>query len=282
MHSPRLLRGLATFVALAFVASAFVVLAPTARAAASAPRWSAGDSWVYADSNGNPIRVDVIGKDPVSGVDTFRVDEAVTTGSLTVTTHFWIRDTDLGTAKNSVLVGGTPWNNTYDPPWSAADFPLSPGKTWTKTSQTRFTVGGTTISTGTFQYSGTVEAEFDVTLAAGTFHAFVIRSPTAFGYTKFYYSETAGYWVKIEYFNNNDVKTGERNLTSYRYQNANLLTYLLVGIAAIVAVLVLLFLWRMRKRAVGRPGGPAASRAPQAPAQWPQQPGYPPQQPPQP
>lgn len=282
MHSPRLVRGLATLVALVFVATAFVVLAPTARAAASAPRWSAGDSWLYADSSGNPIRVDVIGKDPVSGVDTFRVDEAVTSGSVTVTTHYWIRDADIGTAKSSVLAGATPWNNTYDPPWSAADFPLSTTKTWTKTSERRFTIGGTTITTGTFQYSGTVEAEFDVTLAAGTFHAFVIKSPTALGYTKFYYSESAGYWVKLEYFNNNDVKTGERNLVSYRYQSANLITYLLVGVAAIIAVLVLLFLWRMRKRALGRPGGPAAPRGAQAPTQWPQQPGYPPQQPPRP
>src|SRR3970040_87084 len=103
MHSPRLLRGLATFVALAFVATAFVVLAPTARAAASAPRWSAGDSWVYADSNGNPIRVDVIGKDPVSGVDTFRVDEAVTPGSLTVKTHYWVRGHHNGAGKKLVL-----------------------------------------------------------------------------------------------------------------------------------------------------------------------------------
>lgn len=285
MHSPRLLRGLAALVALLFVATAAVAVLPTARAAANAPRWSAGDSWVYVDQDNNLVRVDVIGKDPVLGFDTFRVTESATSGSITVTTNEWIRDTDIGLAQTSVSVFGTTSNTTYNPPESFADFPLSTGKSWSKSSDTQLIIGGRVVSTGTLSYSATVEAEFDQAVPAGTFHVFVIRMPTPFGYTKYYYSDSAGYWVKVETYNSQNTKTGERNLTSYRYQAGNLLTYVLIGVVAVIAVVVILALWAMRKRAVGRPGGPAPPRrgSPyQPPAQWPEQPGYPPQQPPRP
>jgi hypothetical protein len=288
MHPRRLVRGAALLVALLLTATV-LLQTPTARAAANAPRWSQGDYWQFSDRNDQPIRYSVVAKDPVAltggTYDTWHVTETLTSGSMSFTTDRWLRDTDIGTAKTSVSIGGVTSVETFDPPQSQAEFPLYIGKTWSQQSHTITTTGGF-VSTGTLTYSGSVEAEQDLTVPAGTFHVFVIRTPTASGYAKLYYSDSIGFWVKQENYNSRDVLTASQILTSYSYQSATLTNFTIIAIIAIIVVAVIFFLWWKRKQALGRPGGPKT--APMRPASppysrppySPQSPAYPPQQPP--
>ncbi len=277
MRSTRLLQGTAILVAL-LVTATVLLHTPTARAAANAPSWTAGDHWTYTDSAGGSQDIAVVGKESVSL--TTGVHEAFHTSwtvSGVVVRDEWIQMADLGIAKVTLPHGGHP-TTTYDPPMVQASFPLSPGKAWSGTSDT---LSGP--STGRVSFSGTVEAETDASVPAGTFHVFVIRNPsngsTSMPYSKFYYSDAVGYFVERETYDAQNVKTSDVSLTAFTYQNAPSGVWLIVGAAiaiAVVAVIVVFLV--MRKRGAGIRSRAGVS----LPAQPPYgAPAYPAQQPPQ-
>ena len=276
MHSARLLRGTAALVAVLLTATV-VLQAPAARAAASAPRWTQGDYWQFVNQANDSVRVSVVAKEPVALVagtyDTWHLTQALTSGALTITSDYWVRDADLGIAKaiTPTLFGTR--TDTYDPPMTQAEFPLSAGKEWSKQAYSETFLGSTRIATSTLTYTAKVEAETDVTVPAGTFHVFVIRTPAPSAnpttYTKLYYAESVGYWVKSEAYNTQDVVTSHMDLTAHSYQSGAMLTTVIILLVVIAIVAVLLFLWLKRRQAVGKPGGP---RGPSPPPVIPQQP----------
>ena len=286
MHSARLLRGTAALVALLLTATV-VLQVPTARAAANAPRWTQGDYWQFKIQDSNPVRVSVVAKEPVALIagtyDTWHLTQTLTVGALSITSDYWIREADLGIAKSitPTLFGSR--TDTYDPPMTQAEFPLTAGKEWSKQSYTETFIGSVRIATSTLTYTAKVEAETDVTVPAGTFHVFVVRTPTPTAtpttYTKLYYAESVGYWVKHETYNTQDVVTSHMSLTAYSYQSGATLNTIIIALVVIAVVAVLLFLWMKRRQAVGKPGG---VRGPSPPPTTPYQPPVIPVQPPQP
>src|SRR6058998_2164768 len=112
-HSHRDLRLAAMFLAVGLLGIAFAVAPQGARADANAPRWSAGDFWLYADaSNANStLRVDVVARESVQTLlgntyEAFHIRETSSGGSVSFTTDSWVRDFDLGMVKASFTVPG--------------------------------------------------------------------------------------------------------------------------------------------------------------------------------
>ncbi len=288
MHRSRLFRGVAVLVTFLLTAT-IVAQAPAARATANAPSWTVGDHWSYSSSTGDPVSITVVARESVALVGgTYDTFHTTWTTAATITREEWVRTADIGVAKRLEKPFGVETVWTYDPPQALASFPVYPGKQWSGQSSFRVTVGSTTISTGVSPFSGSVESELDLAVPAGTFHVYVIRWPAGTGtsYTKNYYSDSVGYWVKSESYNAQDRKTGELILTGYGYQSAALTTGLIVGLVVIIVIAVIAFLAWRRKQALGRPGGPRRGRSgpppggPYQPPVIPSQPGYPPQQPP--
>jgi hypothetical protein len=234
MHSPRPLRVVAALMTVAILGLAILAQAPRARADANAPRWTTLLNAVY---------------------DTFHLRQTTTSGSISVTSDQWVREGDLGVVRSSVTILNVLVVTTYDPPQSQASFPLTTGKSWTVGLNVSIKLGNNNPTTFPSTFSARVDAELDVSVPTGTFHSFSVRSGTG-GYQKMYYSDQAGFWSKQESYNSQDVRTREKVLTEYRYQWNTTFLVLLGAIVALIAVVVVAFLWRKRKKAVGLPGGP--------------------------
>ena len=255
------IRALAVSLTLLLVATAALVQTPSTRAAGNEPRWTSGDFWVYSDS-GSSIHTEVVGRENVATLlgniyDSFHLRESTTSGSVTTTTDLWVRQSDLGVVKTSFTVFGVTSNFTWDPPAAHANFPLFPGKRWSVPLQFSFKIGNGNPVTVSTAFSAEVDAEVDVAVPAGTFRSQSVRENTTGSYTKFYFSEQVGYWAKEERYDNQDQKTGERVLTSYRYQWNTTFLAIIGTVVALIAIAVIAYLWKKRKKAVGLPGGPA-------------------------
>jgi hypothetical protein len=261
MHSPRPLRIVAALVTVAILGLAILAQAPRARADANAPRWTAGDFWVYTDTQTNQtVRYDVIARESATTLlnvvyDAFHIRLTATSGSISVTTDQWVREGDLGVVRSSVTILNILLVTTYDPPQSQASFPLTMSKSWTVGSNVSIKLGNNNPTTFSSTFSARVDAELDVSVPAGTFHSFSIRSGTG-SYTKLYYSDQAGWWSKQETYDSQGRRTGEQVLTQYRYQWNTTFLAIIGAVIAIIALVVIAFLWRKRKKAVGLPGGP--------------------------
>ncbi|TLZ64715.1 MAG: hypothetical protein E6K13_01615 [Methanobacteriota archaeon] len=275
MPSRRALRLVAVFLAVGLLGVAFAATPGPARADANAPRWSAGDFWIYADSS-NPnttLRIDVVAREPVQTLlsntyDAFHLRHTTSAGPVSLTTDSWVRDSDLGIVRTSfTTILGITTIFSFDPPQAQASFPLSSLKSWTVSLQVSIKVGGGNVLTVSTSASAQVEGEADIVVPAGTFHSFSIRPLGSGGYTKVYYSEQVGYWSKQESYNAQDQKTGEMVLTGYHYQ-WNTTFLLIIGlVVALIAVIAVAVLLRMRKRSAGPPGGqpPQWASPPQPP-----------------
>ena len=181
----------------------------------------------------------------------------------------------------TVTLGGLTTIVTFDPPQSQAQFPLALNKPpWDFTVTMSTKVGGSGIFTTSARVYEQVKDELDVSVPAGRFHSFSIQTLGAGAFTKAYYSDSVGYWTKQESYDSGGTKTGEMVLTQYRYAWGNYILWAIGAVVALVAILVIAFLYKKRKQAMGRPGGIAG-----APMRPPMQPPYggqmPPQQPPQ-
>jgi len=276
MDSPRSLRILAMFIIVAVVGSVFVALPQRVRADANAPRWTSGDFWLYSDVSNpnNTLRVEVVGRENTRTLlgttyETFHIRETVTSGSVSFTTDFWVRELDLGIVNASVTLFGFVTITTYDPPQTQASFPLSAQKTWTVTLNVSVKVGGGQVNTFASSASAQVEGESDITVPAGVFHSFAIRSLGGGAYTKLYYSDQAGYWSKRENYNAQDQKTSESVLTAYRYQWNTTFLLIIVGAVALAAIGIAVFVTLRRRRTQTPPGAvppmPPAAPPPSGP-----------------
>src|SRR3989442_8400706 len=93
MASRRALRLVAVFLAVGLLGVAFAATPGPAKADANAPRWSAGDYWIYADSS-NPnstLRIDVVARESVqtllsNSYDAFHLRQTASAGSASFAT----------------------------------------------------------------------------------------------------------------------------------------------------------------------------------------------------
>jgi hypothetical protein len=262
MVSPRSLRILAMALTSALLVGGFAVVPQGARADANAPRWASGDWWVYVDANNrnHTLRIDAVGQENVQTIrgttyEAFHFKETDSTGSVALISDTWVRQSDLGLVKTSATFFNVVTVVTFDPPQSQAYFPLSRLKSWQVALTVSSHIGGfwgNASATLSFQ----VDNELDVTVPAGTFHSFSIRTLGGGAYGKAYYSEQPGYWSKRETYDAQDRKTGEMDLAQYRYQWNTTFLVIVIGAIAVIAVFVFALLWRKRKRSLGLPGGP--------------------------
>jgi hypothetical protein len=257
---PRFLAlALATVIALA----SGLAVAPSAAGAQNRPTWTAGDFWIYtrtAGSETSTVRVDVFARESLTLTSgTYIVWHTTTTvtpatGNATVT-HAWIQDSNLGLAKANftvVLFGDV--QVTFDPPLAQAVFPLAVNAQWSLSATVRLVDFAFSFA---LPYSGTVIAEQDTAVPAGTFRVAVIRTPsTGSAHDRNYYSEGAGNYARQESYDASGNRVANQELTSYRYQSANFFTLIIVGLGVLAAVVVVAYLWKKRKDAVGQPGGP--------------------------
>ena len=126
MCSRRALRLVAMFLAVGVLGIAFAVAPQGARADANAPRWSAGDFWLYADAS-NPnstLRVDVVARENAQTLlgntyDAFHLRETASGGAVSLMPDSWVRDSDLGIVKISITIwpvhSGPIWTLTLVP-----------------------------------------------------------------------------------------------------------------------------------------------------------------------
>lgn len=266
-------RLLAMFLVLAVGGAAFVLIPQKAAADASAPRWTGGDFWLYADASNrnNTLRVEVVGRESTrtllgSTYETFHIRETLTTGSIGITTNSWVRESDLGLVNSTVTLFNIVTITTYEPPQTQARFPLTAQKTWNVALNVSIKIGGGQVNTFSLTVSAQVEGESDVVVPAGTFHSFSIRGTGGGPYTKFYFSDQVGYWSKRESYDAQDQKTGEMVLTDYRYQWNTTFLLIIVGAVLTAAIAIAAFVTLRRRRRQAPPGSsPPMPPAPPSP-----------------
>ncbi len=313
-------RTMAFVVAVALLS---VSVAPSARADTDRPTWTAGDYWVYAFSgiplggggggfapNGT-LRIEVIGPDSVtvggSVYSTYHtsmefnltISSGGITITLTITGESWYRTSDLGIAKEVLVIpdffgsGDFTTTLTYAPPQEMR-WPLKAGTTWTATSLiTMVQVSG--FGTNTFNYTEStafsVQAETSVTVPAGTFTTVPVRGDlTAGGYTLEFWAGSVGNAARMQSFDDSNTQQTSGDLREYRYQAGGGLTVVLLLLLLLVVLVAIVAAVAMRRRKRGAmvgmpPGGqpqwqPQPGMPPQQPYQPPQPPYQPPQQPP--
>ncbi len=252
-----------------------------AAAIQNGPQWSTGNYWQYRASSGSTTNWSVAGTSTVTlGSTSYPVwhviQNTTSSGGLKVRFDNFLTQDGLKTAKANGTIpflGSVAF--TLDPPQPTAVFPLSVGERWSgNTTVTTVTIFGT--GTTIQAYGATVTGESSVTVAAGTFTAAVIRSPSAGApYTLSFYSDSAGWLVRTESYDASGTRTGSEDLTSYNYTPPSflggnlfglpILIWILLAVILVVAVVGAAFLRR---------------RPPMVPQPTPPQPGMPPVQPP--
>src|SRR5438876_85903 len=247
---------------LAMVLSSFVLIARPVAAAQNHPTWTQGDFWVYTRTAGSAtstIRIDVYEKStltlPLGSYDLWHITTTTTdSNGNSAVVHSWVQDSNLGTAKTTINLGGFGTVTvTYDPPVADAVFPLSAGASWSLSTTLR--VVNTTF-TFPIAYTAAVTTEQSTSVIAGSFNVAVISRPAAGSPTsKDHYSDSAGNHVRRESYAPNGTKTSDQQLTSYRYQ-AGTFSLILIGLGvAIVAAIVIAALVVTRRRRRARPPG---------------------------
>lgn len=267
--------------ALALLGLFFVGASGNAAATQNAPTWSAGNQWVYGSKDGSTSLTMTV-KEQVSltiGSTTYNVwhvaaTTTTTSGgtSLSITLDQYYTTDGLKIAKTngSVLFLGS-ISSTFDAPYPLAVFPLSPGNSWTGSSQeTTQSAFGT--GTSTFNWNGTVLGEGSVSVAAGTFTASQIWAHSGTTSSVYFYSEQVGWAVRIDSYSGgiNPHYTGSMNLTSYNYSPGFLGISSVVWIVLLVVALIVIVGAVMLLRR--RPRVPYPMQPPQQPYQPPQQP----------
>src|SRR3989442_1225492 len=207
------------------------------------------------------VRSEIVARENVATLlgnvyDAFHFRDTRASGSFSVTTDSWIREADLGLVKISISAGSFTTNFTFDPPQAHASFPLVVGKNWTVQVKISTKIGNGNPFTVDARFAAQVDNELDVSVPAGTFRCDSVKEITTSTYTKFYFSEQTGYWAKQERYNAQNNSQGQMVLTSYHYQWNTTFIAIVGTVIALIAVVVVAYLWRKRKKAVGLPGGP--------------------------
>ena len=170
---------------LAMVLSSFVLIARPVAAAQNHPTWTQGDFWVYTRTAGSAtstIRIDVYEKStltlPLGSYDLWHITTTTTdSNGNSAVVHSWVQDSNLGTAKTTINLGGFGTVTvTYDPPLADAVFPLSAGASWSLSTTLR--VVNTTF-TFPIAYTAAVTTEQSTSVIAGSFNVAVISRPCA-------------------------------------------------------------------------------------------------------
>lgn len=255
--------GMALFAALVLAGSGRVA------AAQNQPSWSTGDFWTYSLSGGGSVTWTVQEQTSLSiggrNWQVWHLTESTSSGNTTITVDTWMTPAlELARVSGTIIFTFTA---TYDPPQPQAEFPLTPGKSWSGTTTVTTTIGSVSQTTSE-PYSGQVIEESTVAVSAGTFTVAKIRTPSSGSpYTINFYSDAAGWLVKSESYNAFGTLQSTQELTSFKYSGALGTILLIVAVLAFVVIVAVVAFLLVRRR---RP------MMPQPPYQGP----YPPPQPP--
>ncbi len=278
-------KGLVFLLAAAFLGAALLAATGPVRATQNAPSWSTGNQWVYTSVSGTTtttLTMTVREQTTLTlGSTTYNVwhvaaqtTVASGTSSISVTLDQYYTVDGLKLAKQNGTIGGA-FSTTYDGPYPLAVFPLNPGASWIGTSQaTSQSIFGTTTST--YNWNGTVLAEQSVQVPAGTYTASVIWSKQVGGSNPavYFYSEQAGWAVRIDSYNSRNHYSGSLNLTSTNYSPglfgiSNVVWIAGLAVALIVVVAAVLFMRRRPRAPYAMPPQPYQPPPPQPPQQGP-------------
>lgn len=256
-----------------------------AAATQNGPSFNSGNQWAYSTTNLNSgtstsqaltIREESALTLGSTSFTVWHVSlqtvQPITGGTLTSFSDLWVTVDGIRLAKivtAAAFAGNT--TTTYAPPAPQAVFPLNPGDSWSIPSQETFhnNLINTTFS---ITSSGIVNAEQSVTVPAGTFTAAVVRSPSSGNpYTLSYYSERAGWFVRVDNYNGAGRLVSIQNLTSTNYSpglfgisNTVWLIGLVIALLVIVAA-VLILRRRPRMPYMMQPPSPEGPRYPPPP-----------------
>lgn len=282
-------KGTTALLAIALLGMCFLVSAGAARATQNAPSWSTGNQWVYSSTSGastSTLTLTVGGQTTLTlGSTTYTVWHVTATTttvsgsssfSFTLDQYYTVDGLKFAKQNGTFPLFGA-ITTTYDAPYPLAVFPLNPGGSWVGSS-TETTLSGFGTSTSTYNWNGTVLGERSVQVPAGTYTASVVWSKSAGGTTPtvYYYSEQAGWAVRIDSYTSGGRYTGSANLTSTNYSPgflgvSNIVWIIGLAIALIVIVAAVVFLRRRPRAPYGMPPPPY----PQPPYQTPPQQGPP-------
>jgi hypothetical protein len=187
LNSRLTIQGAAAALAVAIIASGCGLMAPKAERYAAPADGSSyviqrRDTGSYGHTNGQvPVKV---GRRVMQG------DEVVTFSNPAVTVITRPSGDWIG------MYAGEKPLFTWNPPISW-EWPLEVGKSWTKTYQS---TNHGTKRTVSYESTQKVEAYEDVTVPAGTFKAFRIKTSTSMGDDNVvWYSPELGIWVKAQF-----------------------------------------------------------------------------------
>src|SRR5213594_4686887 len=107
-------RSLVWMTVFAIAVAAVLATAPRVAAAQNAPTWTQGDFWVYTRTAGSAtstIRIDVYEKStltlPLGSYDLWHITTTTTdSNGNSAVVHSWVQDSNLGTAKTTINLGG--------------------------------------------------------------------------------------------------------------------------------------------------------------------------------
>jgi len=273
----RLVAGL---VASSVILGVFAFASPPARAQGGAPQWTAGDYWDFVgagllnnQSYSEVLDLTVIGKESVTvgsgSNETYHCSFSRTTiieGSVYNSEgDTYLRTSDLAVVKVFINLTYLSSEYRFDPPIEQFHFPLYDGQWWRQG-------GRETNYGGNYFWSFDVSGPETVSVAAGTFSAFIVNgSEQPEPPSMDYYSDTVGFLVKTRGLFLGLPTIVDLDLQSYGHQNNNpsvfpIMVTIVVIIIAFVAVMLILFIISILR-----------SRARKTPPMPPQAPPFPPQ-----
>ncbi|HYM38734.1 MAG TPA: hypothetical protein VEY12_01135 [Thermoplasmata archaeon] len=281
-------KAITILLATALLGTMFLAASGDARATQNAPSWTTGNQWVYsATSGGSTASLTMVVKEQTTvtlGSTTYTVWHVAATSttssgsssfSFTYDQYYTVDGLRFAKQNGTFPFLGT-ITSSYAAPYPLAVFPLNPGASWIGNS-TETTLSAFGTSTSNYHWNGSVLSEQAVTVPAGTYTASVVWSK-AVGSTApavYYYSEQAGWAVRIDSYNNGGHYTGSMNLTSTNYSPgflgiSNVVWIVGLVIAFIVIVAAVVFLRRRPRMPYGAPPpGYAQPPYPQPPQQGP-------------
>lgn len=177
------------------------------------PQLHVGDFWSHESSGGGATvktRVQVLAVEEHAGASAYRLGGSVETdaggANTTAESTSWTRASDHATMESHstahVSFGGQSYDSTtttvYDPPCVTLRWGLSVGDSWTSTCTTKTTSSSGGEQTATKSTIYTVEARESVTVRAGTFDAYRLRTDSGGQSQTQWVSEEACGLVKSE------------------------------------------------------------------------------------
>lgn len=265
--------------------------APCRAEGPEAPVWTNGDFWEYEGSvQAEGVEIDLTMKLEVGGTEqisvngsiyeSYRLDATVDVKmqgiTLSVSMKMWTRVSDLASVRTRTTVLGETITISYDPP-VPYQWPLEVGAEWSGTTTIITESSQLGDSEETVDYTAEVERTTSITVPAGTFETYEIRTTIGGADSYNYYAPHVGHDVRVqssELFGTDtpidlvDFKFG--STTPSGAEGAlDLIWYILIIIVVVVVVAVAILAWRMRRKPTAWPIETPPQQPPEQPPQEP-------------